>query len=112
MKINIQSLSFHASDKLTDFTLDKVNKLAQYTDRIIQAEVVLKVDKSETRDNKFCEVRLSIPGNDLFASKQQSTFEEAVLKTVEALKQQLLSWKEKTQDRSHSHTGDLVQSDE
>mgnify|MGYP000144328036 CR=1 FL=1 len=112
MKINIQSLSFHASDKLTDFTLDKVNKLAQYTDRIIQAEVVLKVDKSETRDNKFCEIRLSIPGNDLFASKQQSTFEEAVLKTVEALKQQLLSWKEKKQHRSHSHTGDLVQSDE
>jgi ribosome-associated translation inhibitor RaiA len=43
MKINIQSLSFHANEKLTDFTVDKVNKLAQYTDRIIQAEVVLKV---------------------------------------------------------------------
>jgi putative sigma-54 modulation protein len=111
MKINIQSLSFHANDKLTDFTVDKVNKLAQYTDRIIQAEVVLKVINSDTRDNKFCEIRLAIPGNDLFASKQQPSFEEAIIKTTEALKQQLLSWKEKTQDRSHTDTADLIESD-
>jgi putative sigma-54 modulation protein len=112
MQINIQSLSFHPSDKLTDFTLDKVNKLTQYTDRISHAEVVLKTDKSDTRDNRFCEIRLSIPGNDLFASRQQPTFEEAVLKTVEALKQQLLTWKEKTQDRTHTASSDVVQSDD
>lgn len=112
MKINIQSLSFHASDKLTDFTLDKVTKLRQYTDRIIEAEVVLKTEKSKTRDNKFCEIRLSIPGNDLFASRRQPTFEEAVLKTVEALKHQLVIWREKTQDRTHTHGSDLMQSED
>ena len=104
MKTNIQSLSFHANDKLTDFTLDRVNKLAQYSDRIMLADVVLKVVKSESRDNKVCEIRLAIPGNDLFASKRQPTFEEAVATTVEALKQQLVSWKEKTQDRSNRQT--------
>jgi putative sigma-54 modulation protein len=112
MEINIQSLSFHASDKLTDFTLDKVNKLAQYTDRIVHAEVILKTDKSERNYNKFCEIRICIPGHDLFASKQQVTFEEAVLKTVEALKQQLLSWKEKSQDKSYTSTSGLMQSDD
>jgi putative sigma-54 modulation protein len=112
MKTNIHSLSFHASDKLTDFTLDKVNRLAQYSDRIMLADVVLKVDKSGNRDNKVCEIRLAIPGNDLFASKRHSTFEEAVSTTVEALRQQLVSWKEKAQDRSNRHTSDTLSADD
>ena len=97
MKINIQSLSFHASDKLIDFAGDKINKLSQYSEMVMEAQVILKVDKSGTKNNKFCEIRLPIPGNDLFASKQCHSFEEAILKTVEALKQQLLRWKAKYQ---------------
>lgn len=97
MKINIQSLSFHASDKLIDFVGNKINKLSQYSQKVMEAQVILKVDKSGTRNNKFCEIRLAIPGNDLFASKQCHSFEEAILKTVEALKQQLLRWKAKYQ---------------
>jgi putative sigma-54 modulation protein len=112
MKINIQSPSFQASDKLTDFTLDKVNKLAQFTDRIIEVQVILRINKSETRDNKFCEILLAIPGNDLFASKQAATFEDAVMKTVEALKHQLVSWKQKTQNRSHNQTTNFVETEE
>ena len=112
MKINIQSLSFHASDKLNDFTVDKVNKLAHFTDRIIHADVILKLNRSDINENKVCEIRLAIPGRDLFSSRQQATFEEAVLKTVEALKQQVLTWKEKTQDRTPTTDFNLVESDE
>ena len=57
----------------------------------MEAQVVLKIDKSDTQSNKLCEILLAIPGNDLFASKQCPSFEEAILKTIEALKQQLLS---------------------
>lgn len=35
--------------------------------------------------------------------------EDAILKTIEALKQQLLSWKEKTQINSHKQNNDLIQ---
>lgn len=98
MEINIQTLSFHASDKLTDFTLDKVGKLEDVSERIMKADVTLKTEKSESRENKFCEIRLAIPGNDLFAGKNSETFEEAIMKTVDALKQQLVSWKERVQD--------------
>ena len=100
MKINIQSPSFHPSDKLIDFTNDKIQKLLQYSTRIIEARILLKVDKSDDRSNKFCEIRLSIPGNDLFASRQCESFEDAVLKTVDAIKQQLITWKEKTVEGS------------
>lgn len=101
MNIEIQSLSFHASDKLTDFTHDKVSKLTQFTDQIMRADVILKIDKSDTRENKICEIKLSIPGNDLFVVKQNETFEGAVLEAVDSIKQQVVRWKEKIQDRTN-----------
>lgn len=96
MKINIQSPSVHASEKLIDFTEDKIGKLVGYSDRIMHANVVLKTDRSSTRDNKVCEITLAIPGNDLFASKQCHTFEEAIMEAVDALKHQVISWKGKS----------------
>jgi putative sigma-54 modulation protein len=95
MKIIIQSPSFHPSDKLLDFANDKVSKLKHYSDQIMEAQVLMRVDKSDVKSNKLCEIRLTVPGNDLFARRQSPSFEDAVLKTVEALKQQLISWKEK-----------------
>jgi putative sigma-54 modulation protein len=53
------------------------------------------LDKSDSRDNKISEIKLLIPGNDLFATKQSTSFEEATTKTIDALKHQVLSWKEK-----------------
>lgn len=100
MKINIQSTSFHPSEKLIDFTNDKIQKLSQYSTRIMEAHVVLRVDKSDDRSNKVCDVRLSIPGNDLFASRQSASFEEAVLETVDVLKNQIVRWKEKMEQNS------------
>ena len=97
MKINIQSLSFHANDKLIDFAEDKISKLSQYSERAMEAQVILKNVKSATKNNKICEIKLAIPGNDLFSSKQCNSFEEAILKSSYALKQQLLTWKEKNQ---------------
>ena len=97
MKINVQSISFQASDKLIDFAKDKISKLTQYSGRLMEANVMLKSVRSATGNNKICEIKLAIPGNDLFASKQCDSFEEAILKSSEALKQQLLTWKEKNQ---------------
>ena len=43
----------------------------------------------------MAEVNLNIPGNDLFAKKQCKSFEEAVDLCCEALRKQLIKWKEK-----------------
>mgnify|MGYP003576156136 FL=1 len=95
MKINIQSLSFHANEKLLDFAEDKISKLAQYNASVIEAQVTLKAIKSASKNSKICEIKLAIPGNDLFASKKSDSFEDAILRSSEALKQQLLAWKER-----------------
>lgn len=89
MKITIQTPDFKADQKLLDHVTEKVQKLGRFSESIHEAIVTLKLDKSETRENKVCEVRLGIPGNDLFAQKQSKTFEEAAAKTIDALKSQI-----------------------
>ena len=95
MNITIQSVHFDAAEKLEQFILQKVGKLDQFYDGIIGSEVTLRLDKSETLDNKVAEVTLDIPGNNLFAKKQSKTFEEAVDLACEALRKQLVKRKDK-----------------
>ncbi len=95
MNITIQSVHFDAAEKLEQFIQQKVGKLDQFYDGIIASEVTLRLDKSETLDNKLAEVTLDIPGNNLFAKKQSKTFEEAVDSACEALRKQLVKRKDK-----------------
>ncbi len=44
---------------------------------------------------KIAEIKLLVPGNDLFAKRQCKTFEEATDQAVEALRRQLKKKKEK-----------------
>lgn len=89
----IQSPDFKADQKLIDLVTEKIQKLGKFTDKIHEANVTLKLDRSETKENKICEIKLGIPGNDLFALKQCKTFEEAASKTADALKSQIESLK-------------------
>jgi putative sigma-54 modulation protein len=93
MRITIQSPDFKADQKLLDLVTEKMEKLSKFSERIHEANVTLKLDRSETKENKVCEIKLGIPGNDLFAVKQCKTFEEAAAKTTEALRSQIQSWK-------------------
>jgi len=90
MEIKIQSLRFDADKKLLDFINAKVGKLTQVTDNIIEAEVILKLEKSEENENKVVEITLNIPKMiGIFAKRNEKTFEEAVDNVCEALKSQL-----------------------
>ncbi len=93
MKINIQTPGIKARPELVELVNLKVAKLGQLSDRILEARVLLKTDKSATRDNKVCEITLVIPGNDLFAKRQSETFEKALLSAVSTSKEQIASWK-------------------
>ncbi len=89
MNTRIQSIGFKAKEELTEFVTKKVNDLARFNESIFTSEVILKLDNNETGENKICEIRLMIPGNDLFAIRQCSTFEEATKQVVEALQKQI-----------------------
>lgn len=89
MKITIQSIHFTAQKKLNDFIQEKVGKLSQHHPAISAADVSIKIDKSDNRDNKVAEVKLILPGNALFAKKQEASFEESIVAAVAALEHQL-----------------------
>jgi len=95
MQIDIRAVHFKTDKKLDDFIEEKVAKLAQYYDGVIGSEVSLKVANVENAENKITEIRLSIPGNDLYAKKQSKSFEEATDEACEALRRQLVKHKEK-----------------
>jgi len=95
MKVNINSVHFKTDKRLDSFITEKVEKLSDLYDGIIGSEVTLRVNNSEDHDNKIAEIRLLVPGNDLFAKKQSKSFEEATDIAVDALRKQLSKHKEK-----------------
>ena len=95
MNIQIHSLRFDADKKLLDFVSQKVLKLSQLSDDIVGAEVFLRLDKDDERENKITEIKVEYPGGPLFARKQSKTFEEATDLVVDALKRQIVKQKGK-----------------
>lgn len=95
MEITIQSVNFDATEQLKTFVEKKVKKLERFSDDIIQAEVILKVVKPETANNKEAAVKLNIRHKEAFAGKIANTFEEAVDLCIMALEKQIQKTKEK-----------------
>ena len=95
MNIKINSVKFSADQKLEKFVENKIKKLSQFYDDIIGAEVFLKLENTQNLENKITEIKVEIPGNDLFAKKQSKSFEESTDSAIEALKIQLKKYKEK-----------------
>ncbi len=95
MNIKIQSIHFDADKKLLEFVQEKVSKLGRYDDSIIGGEVFLKIDKSSNADNKVAEIKIHMPGNELFVKKQCKSFEEAVDTSIDALSNQVKKRKKK-----------------
>jgi ribosomal subunit interface protein len=100
MNIKVNTVHFTADKKLMDFINKKVSKLDTFFEGIIGVEIIMKVDKPETANNKIAEIKLSIPGYDyLFASKQSDSFEESIDLALEAIRRQLTKFKEKLKDK-------------
>lgn len=95
MELRIQSINFEATEQLKAFIDKKVNKLAKFNETIMQAEVVLKVVKPETSNNKEASVKLNLRHGEAFANKIADSFEEAVDECLEALEKQIIKTKEK-----------------
>jgi len=95
MKVFIQSVNFNAEKELIKFVEEKVKLLDKFHDKIINAEVFLKVQKTSEKDNKIVEIKVSIPGNEFMVKKQAKYMEEGVNMALDTLKRQLRKKKEK-----------------
>lgn len=95
MTTNIQSVHFDADKKLINHIEEKVSKLKTFHEGIISGDVTLRLDKANNNSNKIAEIKLHAPGQELFAKKQCSTFEEAIDTACDALRTQIKKHKEK-----------------
>jgi putative sigma-54 modulation protein len=95
MELTIQSVSFDATEQLQAFVEKKIRKLQRFSDDIIQAEVILKVVKPETHNNKDASVKLLLRNSEAFANKTADTFEEAIDLCAVALEKQIIKSKGK-----------------
>lgn len=90
MNVKVHSLHFDADIKLVNFIKEKLGKLTLFHDNILAGDVTLRVGPDGERpENKHVEIRLAVPGNDLFAKRRAASFEEAAVNTIEALRNQV-----------------------
>jgi putative sigma-54 modulation protein len=94
MKLQVHSIHFDADSKLVEFIQKKVDKLETFYDRLVDGEVFLRIN-NEGVDNKTVEIKVKVPGSQLFAKEQARSFEAATDLATEALRNQLKKYKEK-----------------
>lgn len=94
MKLQMHSIKFDADSKLLGVIQKKMDKLETYYDRVINGEVFLRLN-NEGIKNKTVEIKLNIPGDQLFAVASDRSFEAAADEAAEALRRQLKKFKNK-----------------
>lgn len=92
MKLQVQSIHFNADVKLINFIQRKVDKLQTFYDRMVDGEVFLRLN-NEGIENKTVEIKLNMPGTQLFAVEKAKSFEAATDMATEALRSQLKKFK-------------------
>jgi putative sigma-54 modulation protein len=99
MKVNVQSVNFNVDEKLINFIQARLDKLEHYYDKIIYADVFLKLQNTSDKENKIAEILLSIPGGDLMVKKTCKKFEECVDECIGSLQRQIIKKKDKLKTR-------------
>ncbi|MFK7048645.1 MULTISPECIES: ribosome hibernation-promoting factor, HPF/YfiA family [Flavobacterium] len=95
MKVSVHAVNFNIDKKLISFTDEKINKLGKYYDKIISADVFMRVEQASEKENKVVEVKILVPGDEFVVKKTCKSFEEGVDLSVDALERLLVKHKEK-----------------
>ncbi len=97
MKVQVHSIHFDADSKLISFIQKKLDKLETFYDRMVDGEVFLRLN-NEGVENKTVEIKLRVPGNQLFATEKARSFEAATDMATDALRMQLAKFKTKVRE--------------
>lgn len=96
MNINFQYHNVTASDRLEIYASQKLDKLFNRYDFVVNADVYFKSQNTSTVDKgKICKVRLGTPGQTLFTEASNANFEASVNEATRELETQLRKRKDK-----------------
>ena len=98
MNVQIQTVHFDADSKLLEHVNAKIEKLKTFHDKIISAEVYLKLDNfSHQVKDKVAEIKVYVPKHSYFVKHQRKTFEQSFDLAFDSLVNQVKRSKEKQQ---------------
>ncbi|TAK88819.1 ribosome-associated translation inhibitor RaiA [Patescibacteria group bacterium] len=113
--INLQLTARHheeLDDKLQDYVGRKIGQLDRYMPKghaIAKGKVVLEFDKSAGEGYQYiCEVRLDVPGVDMFAKEGTVNLYAAVDIVEQKLKSQIIKYKDKHSSHRPRRRGNQV----
>ena len=89
MRVHTEAVQFKADSKLVLFIEEKLSKMTHFFDRIIEANVTLKLENSGQVKDKITEIRVLIPGHTLVAKSTDKSFEASCVAAIESLRRQL-----------------------
>ncbi len=96
MNVQIRTVHFDADTKLIDHVNSKIEKLQTFHDKIISAEVYLKLDNlSQNIRDKVAEIKIHVPKHSYFVKHQSKTFEQSFDLAFDSLVNQVKRQKEK-----------------
>ncbi len=99
MDKTIEPVNFNASQDLIVHVGEIFDKLTKYNDRIVKADIYLKSLRETPTKEKMVQVRIFLPGKDVFVEQQAETFKSAAQQAFDRLK--VLVKKEKERLREH-----------
>lgn len=91
MTINIQYERLPFSEAMTEYIINKMNKIGERYQWITMANVFFKREEDGSGNRDICEIKLSLPGSGIFASANDVNFEVAAIETTRQIEKQLQS---------------------
>ncbi|MCB9327552.1 MAG: ribosome-associated translation inhibitor RaiA [Lewinellaceae bacterium] len=95
MTVHIETIHFTADSKLKDYIQSKMDKIEKLYNKSNEVNVTLKLENSGQVRDKITEIKMRVPGQDIFVSAVDKTFEASFDEALDTLKRQLKKYKEK-----------------
>ena len=93
--MHFRAVNYKADIKLKEFAKKRIEKLSLFHNQIIEVYVFTKVENSSDGVNKWAELKIGVPGDDIVVKKITKSFEESINSAAESAERILKRRKEK-----------------
>lgn len=102
MQINITGKGIDLTDAIKDYVDKKIGGLEKFYNQIIRAKITVGLETNRHKQGKFyiAECKLEVPGNDLYASKNEKDLYKAIDKVKDYLDAELKKHKVKMRQKA------------
>ena len=95
LTIHFQAVNYKADVKLKEYAIKRLNKMYLFHNRIIEILIYTKLENNSNKINKWAEIKIKIPGDDIIVKKISKSFEESINAAAESAERILKRRREK-----------------